>query len=430
MSIEYKMIEIFTSEKVRYRHRPVAEAILQLVQDRQIAGRCHVSKGTDACYETGEMATQNLLELSYNLPLKIEILLPSADVATLLPLLEGILEEGVITVRDVSVVAYKANQYVIHSRLLVREVMTGNPRSVPVSTPVNQVASLLLSAPFTGVPVVDDAFHPVGIITQGDLIDRAGMPLRIGLLNLSDHGYVERILQSLADKTAEQIMTAEVVTIAADATVRDAVQTMVDNHVKRMPVVDADGKLVGMLSRLDIFRIITKGSAASDTADTHCSGIRNVRFVSDIMQRDTQTVAMDAPIEDVLKIITAENIQRVAVVDQDNRFRGLISDRLLLTTFSQTHSGIWDYLSSLIPFSEKGKQHRQFQKELRSTKASQIMETELETVTESSLIDDAVRMMTEKGIKRLPVLDEDGVYRGMISRASILKAGFCREAAK
>ena len=430
MPIEYKLIEIFTSEDVRYRHRPVAEAILQLVQTMQIAGRCHVAKGTDACYETGEMATQNLLELSYNLPVKIEILLPSADAATLLPLLEDILTEGVIAVRDTSVYTYKTNQYVIHSRLLVREVMTGNPRSVHTATPVSQVASLLLSSPFTSVPVVDEAFHPVGIITQGDLIDRAGMPLRIGLLNLSDHGYVERVLQSLADKTAAQVMTQEVVTIASDKTVRDAVQVMIDKHVKRMPVVAADGKLTGMLSRLDIFRIIAKGSPTAGDTDAHCSGIRNVRFVSDIMQRDTQTVAMDTPIEDVLKIITAENIQRVAVVDQDNRFRGLISDRLLLTTFSRTHSGIWDYLSLLIPFSEKGKQHRQLQKEMRKTKASEIMEIDLVTVTESSLIDDAVRMMTEKGIKRLPVLDEDGVYRGMISRASILRTGFCRETAE
>jgi CBS domain-containing protein len=424
MFVNYSVIEIFTSEKVRYHHLPVAEAIIQLVQKKKVAGRCYVSKGTGACYETGEFVTQNLLELSFNMPVKIEILLPSADIDQLLPVLEDMVEEGVISVREVFVYSYKTRKYFIPGMLTVGEVMTANPRSVTASAPLDQVASLLLSSSFTGVPVVDNENRPIGIITQGDLLYKADMPLRIGLLNLSDRSFVDKVLQSLSVKNAAQVMTTEVITVSSESKVTEAVHRMIDQHVKRLPVVDQSGKLVGMISRVDIFRTITKAAATDTNTQKQKIIIQNVRSVSDIMQRDTHTVLPDASVEDVLKVMNTYGVQRVAVADQDNRFRGLISDRHLLMAFSEHHSGIWDYLSRLIPFSEKGRKHRQLQKEIRKTKASEIMETDLRTVHESTAIDEAIRVMTENGIKRLPVLDENNNYKGMISRESILCAGF------
>jgi CBS domain-containing protein len=424
MSIKYSVIEIFTSEKVRYRNRPIAEAVIQLVHKKQIAGRCYVSKGTDACYENGELVTQNLLELSFNMPVKIEIMLPCSDVNLFLPVLEDMVEEGVISVREISVYSYKTRKYIIPCQLFVNEIMTKHPHSVTSSTPVDQVASLLLSSPFTGVPVVDEKNRPIGIITQGDLIYRADMPLRIGLLNLSDRSYVDEILKSMSGKIAAQVMTPGVVSVSSESKVTEAVQLMVEQHVKRLPVVDQAGVLSGMLSRVDIFHTITKTTTANKNIADQKIHVKNVRFVSDIMQRDTHTVLPQASVEDVLKIIDTDAIQRVAVVDQDNRFNGLISDRHLLVAFSEHQSGIWEYLSGLIPFSEKGRKHRQLQKEIRKKIASEIMETDLITVCESTVIDEAIRIMTEKGIKRLPVLDDNNCYKGMISREALLRAGF------
>ncbi len=46
------------------------------------------------------------------------------------------------------------------------------------------------------------------------------------------------------------------------------------------------------------------------------------------------------------------------------------------------------------------------------------------TVREDASIEDAIQIMIDKGIKRLPVVDEKGIYRGMINRDSLLRAGF------
>jgi len=54
--LNYKAIEIFTSEEARYRKKPVADAVMQYIKDLKIAARCIVTRGVAGCYESGEVA--------------------------------------------------------------------------------------------------------------------------------------------------------------------------------------------------------------------------------------------------------------------------------------------------------------------------------------------------------------------------------------
>ena len=62
---------------------------------------------------------------------------------------------------------------------------------------MSDVAKLLLSSSFTGLPVVDEENHPIGVIAQGDLIYKAELPLRIGLLAHADREKTGAILDTL-----------------------------------------------------------------------------------------------------------------------------------------------------------------------------------------------------------------------------------------
>ncbi len=70
---QYKVIEIFTSEEVRWRGNSLYDAIIQFVHDLKIAARCMVTRGIAGSYESGEMATGRLEVLSYNMPMRITI---------------------------------------------------------------------------------------------------------------------------------------------------------------------------------------------------------------------------------------------------------------------------------------------------------------------------------------------------------------------
>jgi CBS domain-containing protein len=126
-----------------------------------------------------------------------------------------------------------------------------------------------------------------------------------------------------------------------------------------------------------------------------------------------------------MRIIDSNDIQRVTVVDKEGHFLGLISDRDLLATFSPEHpEGIWDYFISKIPFTERGRRHRELREHLRARTAAEVMNINIVTVREDSPIDEAIRLMTEQALKRLPVLDSEGKFKGMISRDSLLRTGF------
>jgi CBS domain-containing protein len=423
--LQYKVIEIFTSEKVRWKGRPLNEAVVQYVHDLKIAARCLVTRAVDGCYESGEVATGRLEVLAYNMPLRIAIVLPAAEIERVLPDIEAMVEDGIVAVHHLDVVSHKTRKQLLPRQIKVRDIMTPDPRKVSLMTPLDQVVRILLSSIFTGVPVVDDADRPAGVITQGDLIYKGKMPMRLGLLAESGSEKLGAVHAALAAKSAKEVMTSPVVAIGQDQFVKDAVDLMLSKRVKRLPVVDERGKLAGMLSRLDIFRTIMQESPDWDAFKQQNITVGDARTVSDIMRRDTHAVPPETPVDEIIRLIDSNDIQRVAVVDKEGRFLGLISDRDLLVAFSPDFpDAIWEQFLSIVPFSERGKRHREFKERLRAKTAGEVMNADIVTVDETTLIDSAIALMTQKGLKRLPVLDSEGKFKGMISRDSLLRTGF------
>jgi len=420
---QYKKIEVFTSEEIRWEGQPLSAAIVQYVHDLKIAARCVVTRGIEGSYESGEIATGRLEVLSYNLPIRITIIAPAVESERILAKAEEMVTDGIVAVQDLSVISHKTRGFLMPRHTRVRDIMTP-AKKVNLSTSLDEVARLLLSSTFTGLPVVDERDRPVGVISQGDLIYKAGMPMRLGLLAESDREKVGPVLEALAPRQAREVMTQPAVTIEQDKLVTDAVDLMLKKQVKRLPAVDAEGKLVGILSRVDVFNTILRECPDWQAFQKQKIAVDHLRFVSDIMRRDTFTVSPDTPVEEVIRLIDCNDIQRVCVADKEGHFMGLISDRDLMAAFSDRHPGIWDYFVSKIPFTERGRQQAQLREDLRAKTAGEIMNTNIVTVQENVPINEAIRLMLERAIKRLPVVDAQGKFKGMVSRDALLRAGF------
>jgi CBS domain-containing protein len=417
---QYKVIEIFTSEEARWHGERLHAAVVQLVHDLKIAARCLVTKGIEGAYESGEIATGRLEVLAYNLPVRITIVAPASESELILAKAEEMVTDGIVVVQDVQVISHKTRGLLIPKHTRVRDIMTPSPRMVTLDTSLAEVARLLLSSTFTGLPVVNADNRPVGVISQGDLIYKAGLPMRLGLLATTDQEKVSTAIAALAPRRAEEVMTRPAVTIEQDKWATDAVHLMLKKQVKRLPVVDVEGRLVGVLSRVDVFHTILRECPDWQAFQKRQIAVDNLRFVSDIMRRDTTTVFPETPVEEVIRFIDCNDIQRVCVVDREGHFLGLISDRDLLAAFSDRHPGFWNYLASKIPFTE----HPQLREDLRARTAGEIMNTDIITVAEDAPINEAIRLMLEKAIKRLPVINSQGKFKGMISRDGLLRTGF------
>ena len=402
----------------------LSEAILDHIRKLKAPARCVVFKGIGGCTENGEVSTQKIMDLSLNQPIKIEIVLPSAEADAVMADLQEMVSDGILGTRPLTVSSHRTQKRLFPPQTRVRNVMTPEPVSVQTGEPADQVMKMLLSANFTGMPVVDTENRPVGVVSQSDLIYRAGMPVRLALMAQSDPERLKAVIQGLAGKITQDIMTQPAVTVQETDPLTHAVDTMLKNEVKRLPVVNEAGSLTGILSRMDIFQTITREAPDWERMQNHHVHIANSQYVSEIMRRDTQTVAPETPVHEVLAIIDNNDIQRVAVVDPDGRLLGLISDRNLLSAFSDQAPGIWEILSKLVPFSDKSKHTGKVREKLGDQPAQAVMKTDPITIGESAGIDEAISLMTQHSIKRLPVVDNEGIFKGMISRETLLKEGF------
>ncbi|MFD8524304.1 CBS domain-containing protein [Streptomyces capillispiralis] len=142
--------------------------------------------------------------------------------------------------------------------LRVRDVMRVPATSVPGDMPFLDVARALAREQVSAVPVVDADDHVIGVVSESDLLAKAAVtaePHR--------HGPVGRLWQHrLYDKshgeTAATLMTFPPVTVHPAERVADAAWTAARSRLKRLPVTDHRGRLVGVVSRSDLLRALIR----------------------------------------------------------------------------------------------------------------------------------------------------------------------------
>jgi CBS domain-containing protein len=152
------------------------------------------------------------------------------------------------------------------------EVMTKDVVVVSPGTSTREIARLLLGHGISAVPVVDAAGAPLGMVSEGDLIGRAEgerQARRDWWLTLLAEGesLAPEFLTSLRDgeQTAQDVMTAPVVTIDENMEVSEIARLLAAYRIKRVPVV-RDGRIAGIVSRADVLRAFAAEQAGEAMA--------------------------------------------------------------------------------------------------------------------------------------------------------------------
>ena len=118
---------------------------------------------------------------------------------------------------------------------LARDVMTPEPACCTPHTTLDQVAKLMVQNDCGEIPIVDAAEHPVGVVTDRDIV------CRVVAEGKNPIAY-----------TAETCMSQPVITVPADTPIDEVVATMEKHQIRRVPVVDDDGRCAGIISQADI----------------------------------------------------------------------------------------------------------------------------------------------------------------------------------
>ena len=141
----------------------------------------------------------------------------------------------------------------------VADVMTARVIAVRRNADFKQIAHVLRDSRVSACPVINDLGQVVGIVSEADLLYKtADAELPAGLIRLRWKLGQESKITAI---TAAQLMTSPAVVIEPDAPVQFAARVMRDRRVKRLPVVNAGGELIGVVSRADVLGVYDRPDA-------------------------------------------------------------------------------------------------------------------------------------------------------------------------
>ncbi|WP_026894654.1 CBS domain-containing protein [Clostridiisalibacter paucivorans] len=142
--------------------------------------------------------------------------------------------------------------------IMTKEVVTVNPNDT-----AEKVTKILLQQEISGVPVVDEKNKVVGIVTEADLMFKdkdIKMPAYISLLGgfimLESIKKFEGQLRKMASDKVKDIMTTPVIKVKESDDIRSIVNIMLDKNINRVPVINDEYELVGIIARSDILKYI------------------------------------------------------------------------------------------------------------------------------------------------------------------------------
>lgn len=152
------------------------------------------------------------------------------------------------------------------SSMRVRDAMTKDTISVNKFDDIALAVTILAEKGISGLPVIDRENRVVGIISEADVVSMVG--------SRKEHTFKELLRSIVGHPLPERkvghiigdIMTSPAVTVTGDTEISDAVRLMDSKRIRRLPVVDKEQRLIGIMSRSDIVKAM--GRKLSDAGDT------------------------------------------------------------------------------------------------------------------------------------------------------------------
>lgn len=410
-----KKVTVYIGENDKWGHQSLYTAILEMLRQEDCAGAT-VTRAIAGFGAHSRIRTASLVDLSADLPLVIEWIDNPARVERVMPRLREMVIEGLITVQKVEVITYTHRRLrQLPATAMVQDVMSREVHTIRAGASPAEALELLLDKMYRAIPVVDDDRRIIGILTDGDLLHQATQ-LAISVQRELSRAELTRELQHLRQtgQTVGQLMTADPITVTGETTIAEAVKLLAERDVKRLPVVDEDKHLLGMVSRVDILRALAQPPVAEVPRQPPPPG-QHVR-VDEIMMTQVPTVQADAPLADVVSLLVTNARRRVVVVDPAQHVVGIITDGDLMERATvDERSGIIHALKRRLPLNQPDSFR------LQQRTAAEVMTSPAITVRQNTSLLEALQLLLTHQIKRLPIINEAGELVGLIGRGGILQ---------
>ncbi len=176
------------------------------------------------------------------------------DIVEAMKSISGFLDITPADFREIYLIAYKHSFERLSKAVKAVHVMTRNVIAVKEDTPLIETAELLSGHSISGLPVLDAAGCVKGVISEKDFLYEMGGHESRKVMNVITHlmKNKECAVMTLAERKAADIMTSPAITVQEETTVFEIAGLFDQRKINRVPVVDRNSKLTGIVTRSDI----------------------------------------------------------------------------------------------------------------------------------------------------------------------------------
>jgi len=143
-------------------------------------------------------------------------------------------------------------------KIPVKDVMTGDVICIKKEADIHEAARILSENRISGLPVIDEEKHLIGIVTEADILYSAGMKKSLNFKDILRYILGEPHPKIRDGSKVIDIMTSQVITTTPETDIKEAAKILDEKRIKRLPVVDENNKLIGIISRANIVRYLGK----------------------------------------------------------------------------------------------------------------------------------------------------------------------------
>jgi CBS-domain-containing membrane protein len=319
--------------------------------------------------------------------------------------------EGLIILEDVEVVKY-THRYLnpLPRDKQVSDVMTREVVTLTDTMSVAEAWDIMLKNLLKALPVLNARGEVVGMLTDEDLLDRAGLEQRLSIAERLDEQTLAAELTTLENSSLKvaDVMTSPAITAKGNEALGVVAARMAEKRIKRLPVLDENGKLIGVLSRVDVLQQVISEEAKKRVSRAPSGAARTL---GEIMHTEIPTVPEDTRLTEVVSRFLEFGTRRLIVTDKDGRPVGLISDAdAVMRVQPAARRSVLQAL--------RGKSSSPDE----NATAAQLMSREVLTASPDTSLTDAAHMMLSHKRKWMVGVDDNGKAIGLVDRQVVLSA--------
>jgi CBS domain-containing protein len=281
------------------------------------------------------------------------------------------------------------------------DIMTIAKKTVvtaPQTATIKEAAEAMVKNKFRRLPITNPGTGQIlGIVTSMDILDFLGGGNNYKIL---EEKYAGNFLGAV-NESVKEIMTRNVEVISHKDSIDDAIEKMRKKNIGALPVVDANQKIVGIVSERDFVNLL--------------SGVLTDEVVEDYMTKKVISTTPGTRIEGASKIMVRNKLRRIPVVGEERKTSHPEKDKIMGIV---TATDILEFLGKNSAFDKMISNNAE---DVLNTTITEIMEKRVVSTTASTKLGDLCNSMENEGIGGLPVVF-NGELEGIITERDIMKA--------